>query len=176
MKITKTKIDGVYIIDIEPREDSRGYFARIFAKDELKEKRIDFNIVNINCSLTKQKGTIRGLHCQIAPKREDKIVQCLRGAIFDVALDLRTESKTYGKWVGEILSAENKRMLLIPKGCAHAFQTLKQNTLVEYLVTEYYSPECERGIRWNDPFHNIKWPIEKAILSKKDQTWSDFKK
>lgn len=176
MKITKTKIAGVYVIDLEPREDARGYFARIFAKDELKERGADIDIVNINRSLTKGKGTIRGLHRQIAPKGEDKIVQCLQGSIFDVALDLRLRSKTYGKWVGEVLSAKNRRMLLTPKGCAHGFQTLEKNTLVEYFVSEYYSPQHERGIRWNDPFHKIKWPIKKAILSEKDRNWPDFKK
>jgi len=164
MKVLKTKIKDVYVIEPNVRGDSRGFFLRVFAKEILKENGINFDIVHINRSMTVEKGTIRGLHYQSSPRREDKIVQCLAGAIFDVALDLRRNSPTFGKWVGEVLSAENKKMLLIPKGCAHAFQTLEANTTVEYFVTEYYAPEREKGIRWNDPFFKIKWPIAKAKL------------
>ncbi|HSD98635.1 MAG TPA: dTDP-4-dehydrorhamnose 3,5-epimerase [Patescibacteria group bacterium] len=171
MIYTKTKIKGVYIIDPQPRGDSRGYFMRVFAKEELKKEGIVYNVVQANRSLTVEKGTIRGLHYQVAPNQEDKIVQCLQGAIFDVAVDLRPKSKTYGKWVGEVLSAENKRMLLIPKGFAHGFQTLKKNCLVEYFVTSYYSPKDERGMRWNDPFHGIVWPIKNVVVSEKDASW-----
>jgi dTDP-4-dehydrorhamnose 3,5-epimerase len=175
MIITKAKIEGVFVLDLEPRGDTRGYFARVFAKEELKKQKISYDIVHINRSLTEKKGTIRGLHRQISPKEEDKIVQCLKGAIFDVALDLRKNSKTYGQWVGEILSAENKKMLLIPKGFAHGFQTLEDNTLVEYFVSEYYDPKCEIGVRWNDPFHGITWPIKNPSVSDKDGRWPDFK-
>lgn len=177
MKVTKTKLENVYIIDPEPRGDSRGYFARVFGKDELKKFNISYgNIVQINRSLTVEKGTIRGLHFQKPPKQEDKIVQCLKGSIFDVALDIRKNSKTYGQWVGCELSEENKRMLLVPKGFAHAFQTLSKNTVVEYFVSQYYSPDKEDGIRWNDPMFNIKWPIKKAIVSDKDAAWKLIKK
>lgn len=175
MKITKTKIDGVYVIEPEPREDTRGYFARVFAKEELEKVGISYSIVHINRSLSKDKGTIRGFHFQKSPKEEDKIVQCLQGRIFDVALDIRRNSSTFGQWVGEILDPESKKMLLIPKGCAHAFQTLEENSLIEYFVTEYYAPECEGGIRYNDPQFAIKWPIKEAILSEKDANWSDYK-
>jgi dTDP-4-dehydrorhamnose 3,5-epimerase len=171
MIIKKTKIEGVYLIDPEPRGDNRGYFARVFAKEELAKYGISYNIAHINRSLTAQKGTIRGLHMQTSPKQEDKLVQCLQGSIFDVAVDLRKKSKTYGKWVGEILSADNKRMLLVPKGFAHGFQTLEKNCLVEYFVTQKYSPEHEKGFRWNDPTLHIEWPIKKAILSEKDGSW-----
>ncbi len=176
MKITQTKIKGVYIIEPQPREDSRGYFARVFAKEELKKAGVSFSIVHINRSLSKDKGVIRGLHYQRNPKSEDKITQCLSGKIFDVALDLRKDSRTYGQWVGEILDPKSKRMLLIPKGCAHGFQTLEKNCLIEYFVTEYYSPSHELGIRYNDPFFKIKWPIKPAIVSEKDRNWPDFKK
>lgn len=175
MIFKKAKIPGVLIIEPEPRGDSRGYFARVFAKEELEKQGISYDIVHINRSLTEEKGTIRGMHRQVSPKEEDKIVQCLTGSIFDVALDLRPDSKTYGKWIGEILSAENKKMLLIPKGLAHGFQTLEDNTLVEYFVSEYYAPECEIGIRWDDPFHGIAWPIENPSVSEKDGKWPDFK-
>ncbi|HEX8965093.1 MAG TPA: dTDP-4-dehydrorhamnose 3,5-epimerase [Patescibacteria group bacterium] len=174
MIYSKTKINGVYTIDAQPRGDSRGYFMRVFAKEELQKEGIDYSIAQANRSFTAEKGTIRGLHYQISPMQEDKIVQCLQGSIFDVALDIRPESPTYGQWVGEILSAENKKMLLIPKGCAHAFQTLEDNCMVEYFVSQLYSPSDERGIRWNDPFHKIKWPIKKVIVSDKDGNWPDF--
>lgn len=175
MKINPTKIEGVFIIEPEPREDSRGYFARVFAKEELKKAGIDFSIVHINRSLSKEKGTIRGVHYQKAPKSEDKIIQCLAGKIFDVALDIRPDSKTFGQWVSEVLTPDNKKMLLLPKGCAHGFQTLEENTVVEYFVTEYYAPEFEEGIRYNDPRFGIVWPIKEAVLSEKDANWPDFK-
>ena len=171
MKFTKTKIKGVYIITPEPREDSRGYFTRVFAKEELKKIGIDFSIVHINRSLTVDKGTIRGIHYQKAPREEDKIIQCLSGKIFDVALDLRRNSRTFGQWISQVLDSKNKKMLLLPKGCAHGFQTLEKNTIVEYFVTEYYAPYSELGIRYNDPFFNIDWPIKNAIVSEKDANW-----
>jgi dTDP-4-dehydrorhamnose 3,5-epimerase len=171
MIFEKTKIEGVFIITQEPRGDERGYFSRIFAKEEFKKNGITFNIVHGNRSLTVEKGTIRGMHYQRYPKQEDKVVQCIQGSIFDVALDLRKGSKTYGQWVGEVLSGENKKMLLVPKGCAHGFQALEKNCLVEYFVSQYYSPLFERGVRWNDPSFNISWPIKKAILSEKDGKW-----
>lgn len=174
MIFKKTKIEGVFIIEPELKKDSRGYFARIFAKEELKKSGVSFSIVHINRSLSKDKGVIRGLHFQKYPKAEDKIIQCLQGKIFDVALDIRKDSKTYGQWVGEILSVENKKMLLLPKGCAHGFQTLEEDSLIEYFVTQYYSPKCENGIRYNDPAFGIKWPIKNAILSEKDRNWPNF--
>lgn len=174
MTFTKTKLKGVYVVTPEPREDSRGYFARIFAKEELKKQGISFSIVHINRSLSKNKGVIRGIHYQTYPKGEDKIIQCVQGRIFDVAIDIRKNSKTYGQWVSEILTSDNRKMLLVPKGCAHGFQTLEKNSLVEYFVTQYYSPEYEQGIRYNDPFFDINWPIKKAIVSDKDGKWPDF--
>ena len=175
MTITKTKIEGVYIIDLVLREDARGYFTRVFGKDELEKYNISYSIAQINRSLTITKGTIRGLHYQKKPKEEDKIVQCLDGRIFDVAVDLRKDSKTFGEWVGVELSKDNKRMLLIPKGCAHGFQSLEKNCLVEYFVSQFYSPDNERGLLWNDPTFNVDWPIKKASLSEKDQSWPLFK-
>ena len=170
MKFKKTKIEGVYIVELEPRVDARGYFTRVFGKDELG-KEIKFNIVQMNRTMTRQKGTIRGFHYQTSPRQEDKIVQCLRGKIFDVALDIRINSKTYGKWVGVELSEKNMKMLLIPKGCAHAFESLTENTVVEYFVTGFYSPRNERGVRWNDPLFKVDWPIKKAKVSDKDDAW-----
>lgn len=175
MIFRKTKIQGVLVIEPEPREDSRGYFARVFAKEELEKLGVDFSIVHINRSLSKEKGIIRGLHYQLQPKEEDKIIQCLQGKIFDVALDLRQDSATYGQWVSEILDPQNKKMLLIPKGCAHGFQTLEKNSAVEYFVTQYYAPDYEKGVRYNDPSLGINWPIKKALVSEKDSNWPDIR-
>ncbi len=174
MIFTKTKIQGVYVIEPKVREDSRGYFLRVFAKEELEKEGINFSIVHINRSKTKEEGTIRGIHFQISPKEEDKIIQCLQGKIFDVAVDLRSNSKTYGQWVGEMLDPQSKKMLLVPKGCGHAFQTLEKDTIVEYFVTQYYVPSYEHGIRYNDPTLKIDWPIKCAIVSEKDGNWPDF--
>ena len=171
MKFEKTKIKNLYIIETEPRSDDRGCFARIFCQNELATLNIAYKIAQINQSLTKQKGTIRGMHFQRAPRMEDKIVQCLQGAIFDVAIDLRENSPTYRQWVGVELTAENNKLFLIPKGFAHGFQTLTDYSRIQYFVSEYYSPENESGVRWDDPLINIKWPIENSILSKKDQSW-----
>lgn len=175
MKFKKTKIKGVFVIEPEPREDARGYFTRVFAKEELKQAGINFSIVHINRSLSREKGVIRGIHYQRKPKEEDKIVQCIQGKILDVAVDLRPKSKTFGKWVSVELSGGNKKMFLISKGCGHAFQTLTPNCLIEYFVSEYYSPEHERGILWNDPFFKIDWPIKRPVLSEKDKNWSRFR-
>lgn len=174
MIVEKTKIDGVYIITQEPRVDNRGNFSRVFAKEELKKHGITFNIRHINSSLSKIKGTIRGLHYQKYPKQEDKIIQCLEGEVFDIALDLRKRSKTFGQWVGVILNKSNNKMLLVPKGCAHGFQTLKANSVIEYFVTQYYAPKFESGIRWNDPNFKINWPISNPTLSDKDANWPWF--
>lgn len=168
MIIKKTRIKDVFIIEPELREDSRGYFTRIFAKEEFKQQGIKYNIVHVNQSLTFKKGTIRGLHFQKFPKAEDKIIQCLKGSIFDVAVDLRPNSKSFGKWIGEVLSEKNKKMLLIPKGFAHGFQSLENNCVIQYFVSEYYVPTKEFGYSWNDKFFSINWPIRDAILSKKD--------
>ncbi len=171
MKLKETKIKGLYIIEPELKVDERGYFARIFCKKELKKIDFDFEIVQINRSLNKKKGIIRGMHFQKPPKAEDKIVQCIRGAIYDVAVDLRQGSPTYGQWVAEELTEDNKKMFLIPKGFAHGFQSLRDNSEILYFLSEFYSPEYENGVRWNDPFFNIKWPIKNPFLLERDKNW-----
>jgi len=176
MIITKTKIDGVFVIKQELRGDHRGYFTRVFCKDELKKAGISYNIVQINRSLTAKKGTIRGIHYQLPPHAEDKIIQCIKGEIFDVVVDLRKSSKTYGQWVSEVLSENNHTMMLVPKGCGHGFQTLKTNCVIEYFVSAFYAPEYERGIRWNDPFFRISWPLKTITTSEKDGKWPDYEK
>ena len=171
MKIKETKIKGVYIIEPELKVDERGYFARIFCKEEFAKIGLNFNTVQINRSLTKRKGTIRGLHFQRPPMAEDKIIQCLRGAIYDVAVDLRLDSSTCGQWVAEEISEQNKKMFFVSKGFAHGFQALTDNCEIQYFVSEFYSPKREGGIRWDDPFFKIKWPIKKIFLSEKDKNW-----
>jgi len=171
MKFQKTKIDGLYIIEPELRTDERGYFGRIFCKEELARIGFGFEAVQANRSSNNRKGMIRGMHFQNPPKAEDKIVQCLKGEIYDVAVDLRENSSTYGQWVGEELNEDNKKMFLIPKGFAHGFQTLTDDSEVLYFMSEFYSSEHASGIRWDDPFLNIQWPMQDPFLSEKDKNW-----
>jgi len=171
LQFNKTKLKDVYIIEPMIMKDERGYFERFFCKDELKKRGIDFDVKQANRSLSNEKGILRGLHFQKDPKAEDKIVQCIRGKIFDVAVDVREGSPTYGEWISEELTEDNKKMLLVPKGCAHGFQTLTRNSEVMYFMSEFYSPEHATGLRWNDPLFNIPWPLSNPILSPKDQNW-----
>lgn len=166
------KIKGVYGIEPELKKDSRGYFTRIFALVELRKVGISFQIVHINRSLTLKKGTIRGMHFQKDPYAEDKIVHCIKGAVYDVATDLRRNSPTFGKWVSEELSEDNKKMLFIPKGFAHGFQTLTSNCEMLYFMSQSFSPNHASGVRWNDPLLKISWPIKNPLLSEKDKNWS----
>ncbi|MFH1461883.1 MAG: dTDP-4-dehydrorhamnose 3,5-epimerase [bacterium] len=171
MKFKETKLKGLYIIEPEPKNDERGYLMRTFCEEELKKYGLQFTIVQVNQTLTKKKGTVRGMHFQISPKAEDKIVQCPKGAIYDVAVDLRTDSPTYGKWVAEELNEDNKKMFFIPKGFAHGFQALTNNCEVQYFMSEFYSPEHTSGVLWDDSIFNIKWPIKNLSLSEKDKNW-----
>jgi dTDP-4-dehydrorhamnose 3,5-epimerase len=174
MKFNPTPLAGAYTIDLEKREDERGFFARLFCVNEYDQHGLDRNIVQINNSLSKDKGTLRGIHYQLAPKAETKIVRCIKGSLYDVIVDLRPESPTFLKWFGAELSAENRTMMFVPKGFGHSFITLEENTEAFYMVTEFYSPENERGLRWNDPKINIEWPIEPVVISDKDQRHPDF--
>lgn len=172
MIFERTKLDGVLVIKPEVKGDERGFFFRNFAKEEFAKNGIEYNIIHINRSFNKTQGTLRGFHYQQAPKAEDKIIQCLRGSVYDVVIDLRKNSRTYGQWAPLTLSAEGKNMVLVPKGCANAFLTLEDDCELQYLVTESYSPEHERGLRWNDPFFGIIWPLAApAVISEKDANW-----
>ena len=176
MIFTKLEIDGAYLIEPEPYNDNRGFFARGFCKKELKDKTgIDFDVCQANISYNIKKGTIRGMHYQIPPYEEQKIVSCVKGAIFDVVLDLRKDSKTYLKWLGFELSEDNYKMLLIPKGCAHGFQSLVDNTVLNYKVDQYFNPAADSGVRYNDPLINIDFPIKTDItISDKDKKHEDW--
>ncbi len=174
MKFNKTKLNDSFVIDLDKREDERGFFARLFCINEFDQNQADRNIVQINNSLSRDKGTLRGIHYQLSPKSETKIVRCIKGSLWDVIVDLRPDSPTFLQWFGETLSAENRRMMFVPKGFGHGFITLVPDTEAIYFVTEYYSPEHERGLRWDDPKIGIEWPIEPVIISEKDRKHKDF--
>ena len=171
MKFTKTKLTSAYIIEVEEISDSRGFFARSWCQREFEEFGIKSNFVQANISFNCQKGTLRGLHYQNAPHAEAKLMRCTKGAIYDVAVDLRPDSPTFCEWVGAELTAENHRMLLVPEGFAHGFQTLEDDTEVSYQVTEFYTPKAEGGARYDDPAFGISWPLEVTVLSDKDANW-----
>jgi dTDP-4-dehydrorhamnose 3,5-epimerase len=168
MIFNKLPLSGAYIIELEIGEDDRGFFARYFCAEEYRKYGLDPKIVQINNSYCKKKGTIRGIHFQLPPMAEAKIVRCIKGSFWDVMVDLRKDSPTFGEWCGETLSSENRKMMYIPKGFGHAFITLEDDTESLYLVTEYYSPKEEIGIMWNDDELDINWPIKNPILSEKD--------
>ena len=174
MKFSETPIPGVYLIDLEKRGDERGFFARVFCINEFQELGLTTQFVQVNNSLTSLKGTLRGMHYQLRPKAETKLVRCIRGALWDCALDLRPESATFGKSFGAELSAENRRMMYVPKGFAHGFISLEDNTEAFYFVDEFYAPELERGVRWNDPKFKIQWPCEPVVVSSKDRAHPEF--
>ena len=174
MIFTETPLRGAFLIDLERRGDDRGFFARAFCEREFAAHGLATRFVQANDSLSAQRGTLRGMHYQLAPKAETKLVRCIRGALFDVILDLRSGSATFGKSFGAELTAENRRMMYVPKGFAHGFVTLADDTEAFYLVDEHYAPEAERGVRWDDPRFAIRWPVAPAVLSDKDRAHRDF--
>ena len=175
MRFTATKLQGVFVIDLEHIEDERGFFARSFCAKAFAEHGLNSRIVQCSVSFSRRQGTLRGLHWQAAPHLEAKIVRVTRGAIFDVALDLRPDSPTFKQHVAVELTAENRRMLYVPEHCAHGFQTLEDNTEVFYQMSEFHWPESARGVRWNDPAFGINWPsVERRILSERDANAPDF--
>lgn len=170
MKKIETTLKGVFIIEPAVFGDQRGWFMETYNKEKFSELGINLGFVQDNHSFSSEKGTLRGLHYQLNPRAQTKLVRCTMGSIYDVAVDIRKGSRTYGEWFGIELSAKNKKQLLVPKGFAHAFITLTDNVEVQYKVDELYSPENDRGIIWNDPDINIEWPIDiTPILSEKDQ-------
>jgi|TARA_B110000467_G_scaffold107441_1_gene97789 dTDP-4-dehydrorhamnose 3,5-epimerase len=170
----KTNIDGVYNISIEKIEDNRGFFARTWDSEEFKNHDLVSNFVQSSISFNKKKGTIRGMHFQLPPHGETKIVNCFRGKIFDVLIDLRKNSPTFKKWESYELSSENYNMLYIPQGIAHGFQTLEDNSEIYYQMSEFYKPEFYHGVRFDDPNFGIKWPHEITEISEKDKNWKTF--
>jgi dTDP-4-dehydrorhamnose 3,5-epimerase len=174
MNFTQTPLHGAYLITLDKKVDERGFFARAFCQSEYRDRRLNSSVVQTNISYSKEKYTLRGFHYQVEGAEEAKSIRCIKGAILDVIIDLRKESPTYCQHYAIELTDENKAMLYVPEGFAHAFLTLKPDTEVLYMVSQFYLPDHERGIRWNDPYFNIQWPTSQPILSKKDANHPDF--
>ena len=175
MKFTELSIPGVFLIELELLKDERGFFARTWDREEFQRRGLFSSIAHANISFNSQKGTLRGLHYQTAPHAEAKVVRCSRGSLYDVAVDMREDSHTYKKWVSVELTPENGKMLYVPEGCAHGFQTLEDNSEVSYFISGIYHPESARGVRWDDPAFAIEWPdVSKRIISEKDRSYPDF--
>lgn len=174
MIFTETILNDAYIIEPEKIEDHRGFFARTFCIRECQEHGIDFKPMQANLSYNRKKHTLRGIHFQAPPFEEAKLVQCIKGAIHDVIIDLRANSSTFNKWTAVELSDSNNKMIYIPKGFAHGFMTLRDETEVSYLMSEFYTPGVDRGIRWDDPAFNIVWPFDIAVISDKDSNWPAY--
>lgn len=174
MIFTETKLKGAFIIELELKSDYRGFFAREWCADEFMQHGLTNTLCQCNLSHNIYKNTLRGMHYQIEPYQEDKMVRCIRGAIYDVIIDLRKESPTYKQWVGVELTAENRRMIYIPKGFAHGFVTLIDDTELFYHHSEFHAPDCERGVRYNDPAFNIVWPTAIEIISERDKKYQDW--
>ncbi|MCL4162928.1 UNVERIFIED_CONTAM: hypothetical protein GTU68_037473 [Idotea baltica] len=175
MIFKETKLKGAYILEPQKREDDRGFFARTFCVNEFKEHGLETVFVQGNMSRTLAKNTLRGMHYQIDGAEEAKIVRCTRGALFDVIIDMREGSPTFGQHNTIELSEDNAFQIYIPKGFAHGFCTLRENTEIAYLVSEFYAPGKEAGIRWNDPFFAINWPFENPDMAERDAKYPDFK-
>jgi dTDP-4-dehydrorhamnose 3,5-epimerase len=169
MKVIETKLEGCYIIEPDVFGDNRGYFTETYNKQKFEENGILNEFIQDNQSLSKEKGTLRGIHFQKDPMSQAKLVRCTQGAVYDVAVDLREGSVTFGEWIAVELSAENHKQLFLPRGFGHAFQTITENAIFQYKVDNLYSKENERGIIYNDPDINVEWPIENPVLSEKDK-------
>lgn len=174
MKFTETPLKGSFVIDIQPLEDERGLFARSWCQKEFDNSGLNSRIVQCNISFNRKKGTLRGMHYQIEPFAEAKLVRCTKGAIYDLIIDLRPDSQTFKEWFAVELTEFTRRMLYIPEGFAHGFQTLEDNTEVFYQMSEIYKPDYARGIRYDDPLFSIQWPDDKKIISEKDQQYPAF--
>lgn len=171
MKFLECHVVGAWVVEPTPIEDARGRFMRAWCLREFGEHGIDFVPLQANMGFSLRKGTIRGLHYQLAPALEAKLVRCTRGAIFDVVVDLRPTSPTYRYWYGSCLNSDNGRMLYVPEGCAHGCQSLEDNTEIHYMTSAYYSPTYSRGIRYDDPAFGIRWPIVASSVSDQDRSW-----
>jgi dTDP-4-dehydrorhamnose 3,5-epimerase len=170
----ETKLPGAFIIELQKHEDERGFFARSWCQKQFEAHGLNQRMVQCNVSFNKVKGTLRGMHYQVSPCAEAKLVRCTRGAVYDVIVDLRRESPTYKQHLSEVLSSNNYKALFIPEGFAHGFQTLEDNSEVFYQMSEFYSPEHQRGLRYNDPAFEISWPIEATVISDRDRNYENF--
>jgi dTDP-4-dehydrorhamnose 3,5-epimerase len=177
MKLIETKLQGVFLLEPKIFQDDRGFFTEIFNQNTLRELKLEMRICQVNLSSNKKQGTIRGMHYQIHPFEEEKVILCTQGAIFDVVVDIRPTSPSFGKWMGFNLSEKAPLLVFIPKGLAHGYQVLEDDSQVTYFVSEFYHPESARGVRWNDPAFQIKWPINADItINERDSNYPDFKR
>jgi dTDP-4-dehydrorhamnose 3,5-epimerase len=174
MKFTPTPLEGAYVVSLDQRVDERGFFARAFCARDFTAAGLEGNFVQTNNTLTLKKGTLRGFHYQLPPSAEVKLVRCIRGAVFDVILDIRPDSPTYRQSFGARLDQDNRHMMYVPRGFAHGFITLVDGSELIYMVSAFYDPKQERGLRYNDPVFNVKWPLEVQEISAKDNAWPDF--
>lgn len=174
MKFHQAKLPGVFEIDIEPRLDERGFFARTWCAEEFTKHGLNPRLAQCSISLSTRKGTLRGMHYQEAPHQEAKLVRCTRGAIYDVVVDLRRESPTFKNWIAATLTAQNGRMFYVPEGCGHGFLTIEHETEVSYHISAPYNGDSSRGVRWNDPAFQIHWPAPVTVISERDRTYPDF--
>lgn len=174
MKFTETKLKGAFIVELEKRQDDRGFFARAFCEKEFAAQGLKTRIAQANVSLNHKKGTLRGMHFQLKPHEEVKMIRCTRGAVYDVIIDLRKDSSTHKQWLGVELTEDNYKMLYIPEGFAHGYITLKDKSDTLYFVTQFYAPDFESGFRYNDPAFKIQWPDVAQIISNKDKEWPDY--
>jgi dTDP-4-dehydrorhamnose 3,5-epimerase len=168
----ETTVDGAVLVDLDTHGDERGFFARAWCQNEFEAQGLTSRLVQVNLSHSRDAGTLRGMHFQRAPHEEAKLVRCIRGALFDVVADMRPGSPTEGRWFGTTLTAQNRRMLYVPEGCAHGFLTLEDDTEALYQVSELYAPGAEGGFRWDDPAFGIRWPRTPAVMSEKDAAWA----
>jgi dTDP-4-dehydrorhamnose 3,5-epimerase len=171
MRFKETRVVGARVIDPSPHADERGRFLRAWCAREFSEQGIDFLPVQANMGFSLRKGTIRGMHLQMAPALEAKLIRCTRGSMFDVVLDLRPNSASYGMWHGEELSAENGRMLYVPEHCAHGYQTLEDHTEMYYMTSQFYTPSAACGVRFDDPAFGFEWPLPATAVSEQDRSW-----
>jgi len=174
MIFTKTVLNDAMIVDIERKEDDRGFFARSWCRREFEAHGLNPNLAQCNISFNPKKGTLRGMHLQVKPFEEAKLVRCTRGSLCDVIVDLRPDSPTYKKHLSAVLTSENRRMLYVPEGFAHGFLTLEDATEVSYQISEFYRPESQLGFRWDDPAFAIAWPAEVRLISDRDRSYPDF--
>lgn len=174
MKFSETEIGGAYIIELDVKEDDRGFFARVWEEEEFKKRKLFGRIVHANISGNPRSGTLRGLHYQISPHEEAKVVRCSRGAIYDVTVDLRKDSPSYKKWISVELTEHNHRMLYVPEGCAHGFQTLEDESEVSYFMNNAYDAASARGVRYDDPTFGIPWPLPISVISPKDRSYPNW--
>jgi dTDP-4-dehydrorhamnose 3,5-epimerase len=174
MRFVETGVAGAWVIEPERHEDDRGFFARTWDRTVFAERGLSSAFVQSSVSYNRRRGTLRGLHYQIAPHEEAKLIRCTAGAVYDVSVDLRPESETFRRWFGVELSAENRLGLYVPEGCAHGFLTLTHDCEIAYQISEFWAPEAARGVRWNDPAFAIEWPEKVVVINERDRAYADF--